>query len=102
MRGWIVLSLKQQLATTQLLIDSLKGNEYESYMTRQLWMVYYELQRQIKKENNIKNVTDVTDSKKDWDDFWEALWLLPRMKLNVSSLTLLKRHMTAIDIKYGA
>jgi len=68
-----VLSLKQQLATTQLLIDSLKGNEYESYMTRQLWMVYYELQRQIKKENNIKNVTDVTDSKKDWDDFWEAL-----------------------------
>jgi len=68
-----VLSLKQQLATTQLLIDSLKGNEFESYMTRQLWMVYYELQRQIKKENNIKNVTDVTDSKKDWDDFWEAL-----------------------------
>lgn len=68
-----MLSLKQQLATTQLLIDSLKGNEYESYMTRQLWMVYYELQRQIKKENNIKNVTDVTDSKKDWDDFWEAL-----------------------------
>lgn len=68
-----MLSLKQQLATTQLLIDSLKGNEFESYMTRQLWMVYYELQRQIKKENNIKNVTDVTDSKKDWDDFWEAL-----------------------------
>jgi len=68
-----VLSLKQQLATTQLLIDSLKGNEFESYMTRQLWMVYYEPQRQIKKENNIKNVTDVTDSKKDWDDFWEAL-----------------------------
>lgn len=68
-----MLSLKQQLATTQLLIDSLKGNEYESYMTRQLWMVYYELQRQIKKENYIKNVEDVTDSKKDWDDFWEAL-----------------------------
>ena len=42
-------------------------------MTRQLWMVYYELQRQIKKENYIKNVEDVTDSKKDWDDFWEAL-----------------------------
>lgn len=68
-----MLSLKQQLATTQLLIDSLKGNEYETYMTRQLWMVYYELQRQIKKENYIKNVEDVTDSKKDWDDFWEAL-----------------------------
>ena len=68
-----MLSLKQQLATTQLLIDSLKGNEYESYMTRQLWMVYYELQRQIKKENYIKNVEDVTDSKKDWDDFWDAL-----------------------------
>lgn len=68
-----MLSLRQQLATTQLLIDSLKGNEYESYMTRQLWMVYYELQRQIKKENYIKNVEDVTDSKKDWDDFWDAL-----------------------------
>ena len=68
-----MLSLRQQLATTQLLIDSLKGNEYETYMTRQLWMVYYELQRQIKKENYIKNVEDVTDSKKDWDDFWEAL-----------------------------
>lgn len=68
-----MLSLKQQLATTQLLIDSLKGNEYETYMTRQLWMVYYELQRQIKKENNSKNIEDVTDSKKDWDDFWEVL-----------------------------
>lgn len=68
-----MLSLKQQLATTQLLIDSLKGNEYETYMTRQLWMVYYELQRQIKKENNNKNIEDVTDSKKDWDDFWEVL-----------------------------
>ena len=68
-----MLSLRQQLATTQLLIDSLKGNEYETYMTRQLWMVYYELQRQIKKENYVKNVEDVTDSKKDWDDFWEAL-----------------------------
>ena len=68
-----MLSLRQQLATTQLLIDSLKGNEYETYMTRQLWMVYYELQRQIKKENNNKNIEDVTDSKKDWDDFWEVL-----------------------------
>ena len=68
-----MLSLRQQLATTQLLIDSLKGNEYETYMTRQLWMVYYELQRQIKKENNSKNIEDVTDSKKDWDDFWEVL-----------------------------
>ena len=68
-----MLSLKQQLATTQLLIDSLKGNEYETYMTRQLWMVYYELQRQIKKENNNKNIEDVTRSKKDWDDFWEVL-----------------------------
>lgn len=68
-----MLSLRQQLATTQLLIDSLKGNEYETYMTRQLWMVYYELQRQIKKENHIKNVEDVSNSKKDWDDFWDAL-----------------------------
>lgn len=70
MRGGIVLNKRETLAQTLLMIDSLKGNEYESYLTTRLWSVYYELKRQVDNETNIQ---DVTNSKKDWDDFWEGL-----------------------------
>lgn len=70
MRGGIVLNKRETLAQTLLMIDSLKGNEYESYLTTRLWSVYYELKRQVDNETNIQ---DVTNSKKDWDDFWEVL-----------------------------
>ena len=65
-----MLNKRETLAQTLLMIDSLKGNEYESYLTTRLWSVYYELKRQVDNETNIE---DVTKSKKDWDDFWEVL-----------------------------
>lgn len=65
-----MLNKRETLAQTLLMIDSLKGNEYESYLTTRLWSVYYELKRQVDNESNIE---DVTKSKKDWDDFWEGL-----------------------------
>ena len=65
-----MLNKRETLAQTLLMIDSLKGNEYESYLTTRLWSVYYELKRQVDNETNIE---DVTNSKKDWDDFWEVL-----------------------------